>query len=170
MTITNVSEQPEHARPLEAVLDHAFGPGRFAKTSERVRERGARFEPALSRVALEDGRPVGLCRMWTVSVGGSGLALYLGPLAVEPSAQHHGVGALLVRGCVDAARAAGANAIITVGRAAFFEPLGFALIPAGRISLPGPVDRARFLWNVLAPGAQAQLAGMVSGPPGANRA
>lgn len=170
MTITYVSEAPEHAAPLEAVLDHAFGPGRFAKTSERVRERGARFEPTLTRVAMEDGRPVGVCRMWTVSVGSSGLALYLGPLAVEPAAQHHGVGAHLVRACVDAARAAGASAIITVGRAAFFEQIGFSLIPKGRVALPGPVDHSRFLWNVFAPGAGGQLAGMVSAPPGASRA
>ena len=35
------SEKPEHAVAIAAVLARAFGPGRFAKTGERIRERGA---------------------------------------------------------------------------------------------------------------------------------
>ncbi|HQP19597.1 MAG TPA: hypothetical protein PLG07_04700, partial [Phenylobacterium sp.] len=42
-----VSEQPEDDAAIEALLDHAFGPGRFAKSSERVREV-AEFRPDLS--------------------------------------------------------------------------------------------------------------------------
>src|SRR5262249_26971644 len=62
-----VSEAPEHHDAIEGVLARAFGPGRFAKTSERVREHGAHFEPALSRVALnEEGAVNGCCRIWSV--------------------------------------------------------------------------------------------------------
>jgi predicted N-acetyltransferase YhbS len=51
---TIVAEKPEHDAAIERVLDRAFGPGRFAKTSERVRERGARLE--LAHLAREGGR------------------------------------------------------------------------------------------------------------------
>ncbi|MEQ1819977.1 MAG: N-acetyltransferase, partial [Terricaulis sp.] len=51
---TLTAEKPEHADAIERVLARAFGPGRYAKTSERVRERGAILEPALTRVALND--------------------------------------------------------------------------------------------------------------------
>jgi predicted N-acetyltransferase YhbS len=65
-----IAGKPECAESIERVLDRAFGPGRFAKTSERVRERGAHFEPALTRVAIDDvGDIVGVCRIWRVQAG-----------------------------------------------------------------------------------------------------
>ena len=70
MAYTLVAEKPEHASAVDAVLDRAFGPGRHAKTSERVRERGAAFEPSLSRVALNDaGEVIGVCRIWRAEAG-----------------------------------------------------------------------------------------------------
>jgi len=163
MPVTYTSERPEHAAPIEGVLARAFGPGRFAKTSERVRERGARFEPGLSRVALEDEKVIGLCRIYTVTAGEATL-LFLGPLAVDPQAQHSGVGASLVRACVEAGRAAGANGVICVGRAAFFEALGFSRVPEGRLTLPSPVDWNRFMWIALRPGGLDAASGAVTGP------
>ncbi len=146
-----VSERPEHHDLIEAVLDRAFGPGRFAKTSERVRERGARFEPALSRVAIEDDRVLGCCRIWSVEAGRS--VYFLGPLAVDPALQHHGLGAALTRDSLAACRSVGhAGGVVLVGAAGFFTPLGFSRIPEGTLSMPGPVDPARFLWLELWPG------------------
>lgn len=163
MPIVYVPERPEHAAPIEGVLARAFGPGRFAKTSERVRERGARFEPQLSRVALDDDKVIGLCRIYTVAAGGVTL-LFLGPLAVDPQAQHSGVGAALVRACVNAGRVAGANGIICVGRAAFFQQIGFSHVPEGRLTLPSPVDPNRFMWIALRPGGLDAASGPVRAP------
>lgn len=163
MPIVYVPERPEHAAPIEGVLARAFGPGRFAKTSERVRERGARFEPQLSRVALDDDKVIGLCRIYTVAAGGVTL-LFLGPLAVDPQAQHSGVGAALVRACVNAGRVAGANGIICVGRAAFFQQIGFSHVPEGRLTLPSPVDPNRFMWIALRPGGLDAANGAVTAP------
>ncbi|HET6971702.1 MAG TPA: N-acetyltransferase, partial [Phenylobacterium sp.] len=42
-----VNETQGHAADIEALLNRAFGPGRFAKVSERVREF-ADFAPELS--------------------------------------------------------------------------------------------------------------------------
>ncbi|HWA01079.1 MAG TPA: N-acetyltransferase [Caulobacterales bacterium] len=159
-----VSERPEHASGVAAMLDRAFGPGRFAKTSERVRERGAVFEPSLSRVAVDDdGAVLGCCRIWRVRVGEAGL-YFLGPLAVDPDAQHHGLGAALTRDALTACRIVGGAGVLLVGAAAFFRPLGFSVAPAGRVTLPGPVDPARLLWIELRPGGLDKVAGAVAAP------
>ncbi|MCR6645246.1 MAG: N-acetyltransferase [Terricaulis sp.] len=158
-----VAELPEHAAPIERVLARAFGPGRFAKTSERVREQGAVFEPALSRVAINDaGAVMGVCRIWRVRAG---VELYfLGPLAVDPDEQMAGLGAALTRAAVDACRANGGNGVVLVGAARFFQPLGFSLVPLGAIALPGPVDWGRFLWCELRPGGLSAARGPLSAP------
>lgn len=153
----------EHGHAIEGVLDRAFGPGRFAKTSERVRERGAQLEPALSRIALgEDDAVLGVCRIWRARAGVD--IYFLGPLAVEPSAQSAGLGLALARDAVAACRATGGNAVVLVGAELFFRPLGFSVIPAGRVSLPGPVDPARLLWCGLKPGGLDRVQGEVGAP------
>ena len=157
-----VAEQSHMEAAIEAVLDRAFGPGRFAKSSERVREQGAVLERDLSRVALtEAGAVVGVCRMWRVRAGEAEL-LFLGPLAVDPSAQGEGVGAALAKEALAAARAQGARGVVVMGREAFFGPLGFAPVPPGAISLPGPYAAERLLWLELAPGGLAAVRGTLS--------
>ncbi len=164
MSIRLVAELPEHHDAIERVLDRAFGPGRFAKTSERVREHGAVHEPGLSRVALDNEQVAGVCRIWRVSAG-SGGAYFLGPLAVDPGEQHQGLGAALTREAVNACRAArGYGAIVLVGAAPFFQPLGFSVVPAGRLSLPGPVDAKRLLWTELYPGGLDHVEGQIGAP------
>jgi len=169
MGFTLTAERPECAPAIEAVLNRAFGPGRHAKTSERVRERGAAAEPALSRVALDDaGAAVGVCRIWRVaaSLATPPAPLYfLGPLAVDPEVQAVGLGLSLTREVVAACRAAGGAGIVLVGAERFFRPLGFTLVPAGRLALPGPFDPNRLLWLELKPGGLDKAAGEIGAPP-----
>lgn len=163
LAFTLIAERPEHADDVERVLDRAFGPGRFAKASERVRERGAVLEPTLSRVALDQaGRVVGVCRIWRVQAGAP--AYFLGPLAVDPAARQAGLGQALTRGAVAACRAVDGAGVILVGAEPFFRPLGFAVVPAGRLIMPGPVDPARLLWLELKPGGLDRLHGEVQAP------
>ena len=163
MAYTLVAEKPEHADAIERVLDRAFGPGRHAKVSERVRERGAALEPALSRVALNDAKEiVGVCRIWRVSAGQP--VYFLGPLAVDPAAQQAGLGLTLARDAVAACRAKGGNGVVLVGTESFFAPLGFSVVPNGRLRLPGPVDPARLLWLELRGGGFNNVRGEM-GPP-----
>ncbi|MGE0742891.1 MAG: GNAT family N-acetyltransferase [Hyphomonadaceae bacterium] len=158
-----IAEKPEYAAPIEAVLDRAFGPGRHVKTSERVRERGAVFEPSLSRVALDDkGEVVGVCRIWRVEAGAP--VYFLGPLAVDPAAQSAGVGLALVQACVTACRAIGGNGVVLVGAEKFFSPAGFSVVPKDRVKLPGPVDPARLLWLALRPGGLDKVEGELVAP------
>lgn len=159
-----VTEERGHAAGIERVLDRAFGPGRFAKSSERVRERGAVHDYALSRVALDaSGAVCGVCRMWRVSAGGV-VFHFLGPLAVDPGAQGEGVGLAIARESVIAAREAGGAGVALVGAEPFFRPLGFTQIPAGKLSLPGPVIAERFLWLEFRTGALAGAQGEIGAP------
>jgi predicted N-acetyltransferase YhbS len=163
LAYTLIAEKPECAEAIERVLDRAFGPGRFAKTSERVRERGAHAEPSLSRVAMQDdGDVVGVCRIWRVEAGAP--VFFLGPLAVDPDAQQSGLGLALVRDAVAACRAIGANGIILVGAEPFFRPVGFTVVPNDRITLPGPVDPTRLLWLELRPGGLDKVQGELQAP------
>ncbi len=160
---TLTAELPEHHEAIEHVLDAAFGPGRYAKTSERVRERGAVLEPSLTRVALNAAKEVvGVCRIWSVSAGQQ--FYFLGPLAVDPAAQLAGLGLTLTREAVAACRARGGSGVVLVGAERFFKPIGFSIVPRGRLSLPGPVDPARLLWLELRRGGLSGAHGEV-GPP-----
>lgn len=162
MAHTIVAEKPEHADAIERVLDRAFGPGRHAKTSERVRERGAAFESRLSRVALNAaGEVIGVCRIWTVEAGAQ--VYFLGPLAVDPTAQAAGLGAEMVREAIAACRNVGGGAVVLVGAERFFRPLGFSVVPPNTLALPGPVDPARLLWLELRPGGLNTVSGVLRG-------
>jgi predicted N-acetyltransferase YhbS len=169
-TGTGVVIAPEtlaHAASVLGVAAAAFGPGRLAKTSERVRENGAQLLRGYSRVALCGEEVVGCCQMWRVWIGTEPM-VFLGPLAVHPGQQGRGLGQMLVSACVDAARVAGETAVVLVGAPGFFAPLGFVQVPAGLITLPGSVDPRRLLWLPLC-GPQTLTAGRLSGFPGASQ-
>jgi len=151
---TLVNETAAHGEAIEGLLTRAFGPGRFAKVSERVREF-ADFAPELSFVAVEDGRVLGSVRMWRVTAGEQPI-VFLGPLAVEASERKHGLGALLVERACAAAQAAGEAAVVLVGDVPFFGRVGFDI--ATDVRLPGPVDPRRVLSRSF---ADVTLSGMV---------
>ena len=66
---------------IDALFDQGFGPGRFAKTAERLREGNVeRYD--LSRVALKDGALVAAGKVWPIEIGGVP-ALFFGPFAVD---------------------------------------------------------------------------------------
>jgi len=149
-----VNEAPAHAAEIEALLNRAFGPGRFAKSSERVREF-AEFAPELSFCALEGEKLVGTVRMWRVNVGDQPI-VFLGPIAVEESERRHGLGALLLERACEAAEAAGEAAVVLVGDVPYFGRVGFDVAPDVRMR--GPVDPKRVLARRF---REVPLAGMI---------
>jgi predicted N-acetyltransferase YhbS len=158
-------ECAEDAIAVEAVCAAAFGPGRHAKVSARVRER-ARLNLALSQVAVLDGAIAGCCRIYDVSIGASP-ALFLGPLAVHPHVQAGGLGRALIAAAIGACDAH-TCALLVVGQPRLFEPFGFARAPEGRVLLPGPVEARRFQWRACGGIDLTPLAGVVSPPRAAN--
>ena len=141
LALTFAHETPAHGPAIEALLTRAFGPGRFAKVSERVREFAV-FAPELSFCAFEGERMLGVVRMWRVRVGDQPIT-FLGPLAVDEDERKHGLGAQLVNRACDAAEAAGEAAVVLVGDRPFFSRVGFAVAP--EVVMPGPVDPRRVL-------------------------
>lgn len=137
---------------LPAILDlqaEAFGPGRFAKTAFRLRE-GVEHDPRLSFVGMSGDVFAGSVWLTPITIGEEPSQL-LGPLAVAPAFKNQGLGRLLVNQALKTARALGEKTVLLVGDAPYYGPLGFAPVPLGRITLPGPVDPARLLIANLAP-------------------
>lgn len=144
---------------IERLTEHAFGPGRFAKTAYRLRE-GRAGDPALSFVARVGTILVGANRMTPIRIGDHP-ALLLGPLVVEPAFRRHGLGEVLVQKSLDAARAAGHRIVVLVGDASYYGRMGFTRVPDGRLKMPGPVDPERLLYCELEAGAFATVSGRV---------
>jgi len=146
---------------VDALIDRAFGPGRFTKVSERVREFAA-FAPELSACAWSQGRLLGVARMWRVAVGGRPVT-FLGPFAVEQAERHAGLGARLIARACEAARDAGETHVLLVGDEAYFARVGFSTASGRAVVMPGPVDPRRVLVRALTPDA-GHLAGEVTAP------
>jgi len=154
-----VPERPEDAPAVDRLIARAFGPGRFAKAAERLRER-QRPVLGLSFVAWAEGVAVGCVRQWPVTIGDRP-AILLGPFAVDEAWRSNGLGAALIERACAAAAKAGHALIVLVGDEPYFGPMGFAAAPARKIVLPGPVDQRRVLVRALTPGADQGLAGPV---------
>jgi predicted N-acetyltransferase YhbS len=156
-------ELPVDGEAIDRLHERAFGPGRFARSAYLLRERAPAL-PDLSFAAFVGSLLVGSVRVSAVQAG-SVPALVLGPLAVEPAFEKRGIGAALVQRTLDEARTAGHKLVILVGDEPYYSRFGFRRIPAGQLSLPGPVDPARFLAAELAPGALDGAVGKVMAAP-----
>jgi len=144
-------EQPQDGPAVDALIARAFGPGRYTKVSERVREF-ATFAPELSVCAWSQGRLLGCARMWRVRVGGKPV-MFLGPFAVQQGERNAGFGARLIARACEAAQAAGESHVLLVGDEAYFGRVGFARAAGRHVVLPGPVDQDRVLVRALTPDA-----------------
>ena len=143
----------------ERLLEGSFGPARFEKTCERLRE-GRLAARGLALSAVDGESLVGTLRFWHVEAGGAS-ALLLGPLAVAGSHRKLGLGGALMRMGLERAQSLGHKAVILVGDEPYYSRFGFARAPAQSLDLPGWFDPARFLGLELAPGALAHATGMV---------
>lgn len=149
-----VAETEGDVDAREALLDLSMGPRRKTKSSEKLR-RGRRPSEGLAFVARDGaGAIVGTVRLWDVKLGeGGAAALLLGPLAVDPSIKNAGIGSALMRHAIAEAARLGHRAVLLVGDAPYYERFGFSSLKTGRLAMPGPYERHRFLALELVPGA-----------------
>lgn len=150
-------ERPADAAVADGLIARAFGPGRYPKAAERLRE-GLAPIAELSFLAWVDGRALGCVRLWPIAIG-ERPAVLLGPIAVEESERSAGVGAVLIQRACEAAQTAGWALVLLVGDEAYFGQFGFTRTDA--VTMPGPVDPRRVLVRALAPGAGDGLNGAV---------
>lgn len=122
----------------------AFGPGRFARTAFRVRERFP-IDPSLSLISEVDGVPSGSVWMTPISVGDMN-GYMLGPLATHPKFRKRGAGKLLALEVSKLALSRGEGKfVLLVGDQDYYCPLGWEITTPGNIEFPGPVDVSRVL-------------------------
>jgi len=156
-SISILAETPEDAIAIERLHERTFGPGRFVRTAERIRERREHLL-ALSFTARVGTLLVGSVRVTPVQIG-STPALLLGPLTVEPPFRGRGIARALLDRTLNEVRAVGHRLVVLVGDEQYYARSGFARIPKGQVIMPGPVDPARLLVAELVAGAFAGVKG-----------
>jgi predicted N-acetyltransferase YhbS len=144
LPLTLSPQTPGDDPAIEKLDEHAFGPGRFARSAYRLRE-GIAPDYSLSFVARVGTLLVGANRMTLIHCG-EHPALLLGPLTVDPAFRSGGIGEALVKRSLEAARAAGHRLVLLVGDMSYYGRMGFKPVPPGRLIFPGPVDPARLLY------------------------
>ena len=159
ISLNILPEKRDDAIAIERLYERTFGPGRYAKTSYRLREQVAHCLD-LSFTAHIGTLLVGSVRLSPVRVGET-KALLLGPLTVEPPFRERGVGKALIERALGEARAQGHRLVILVGDEPYYGKFGFKRIPPGRARMPGPVDPARLLVAELAAGAFDGVSGPI---------
>jgi predicted N-acetyltransferase YhbS len=155
-------EKPDDVAEVEFLYDLAFAPGRTALSSYRLRD-GVPPVEELGLIARDDYDALaGAIRYWPVRVGeGGDPALLLGPVAVHPTRQGEGLGALLITESLERAAALGWTRVILVGDEPYYRRFGFGREVARALDYPPPTNPDRLLARALAPGAFEGVSGMV---------
>ncbi len=153
------TETPDDWWEVEALYDLCFAPGREALSSYRLRD-GVDSVTSLSLVARDaDGTVGGAIRFWPVRIGAA-RALLLGPVAVHPTHQGEGLGAVLIETSMAAAASEGWERVLLIGDAPYYGRFGFARLNA--VVMPPPTNPERVLGHALRPGAWDGIVGEVT--------
>ncbi|KEJ88285.1 GNAT family N-acetyltransferase [Sulfitobacter donghicola] len=154
-----IAETPDDLWEVEALYDTCFAPGRTALSSYRLRD-GVAPVAGLSLVARDDlGILAGAIRFWPVEVGGHA-CLLLGPVAVHPTRQGEGLGALLIETSLERAGPQGWDRVMLVGDAPYYGRYGFERLDG--VLMPPPTNPERVLGRALREGAWAGITGEVT--------
>ncbi len=135
-----------NAQAVEQLLDRAFGRDRHGRTAYRLRD-GVAALAGPSLAAVENGALIGTIQLWPILFTGDDgrrvpLAL-VGPVAVEPDRQQHGIGRQLVAAALEAMPGA---AMMLIGDPEYYGRFfGFTADKTSGWRLPGPVERHRLL-------------------------
>ncbi|NVO14239.1 MAG: N-acetyltransferase [Rhodoplanes sp.] len=159
LSLAILPETPADAVAIERLHERTFGPGRYARTAYRIREKAA-HDSALSFLARIGTLLVGSVRLTAIRIGDA-KALLLGPLTVEPPFRDRGIGLKLIVRSLDEARRRGHRLVVLVGDEPYYARAGFKRIPHGRAVMPGPVDPARLLIAELEPNAFEGISGPI---------
>jgi len=157
--VTVRKKRPAEAATREALLDRAYGPARFTKASERLREgrlagTGARGQRGPSN------------RRHGSAVAGVGRTRPAGA-AVRPTRgrgrpPQAGIGSTLVHHALREAARRRHGAVLLVGDASYYARFGFSSEKTGALWLPGPYERHRLLGHELKAGALDGARGLIS--------
>jgi predicted N-acetyltransferase YhbS len=157
-----MTERAQDGAEVEHLFDLCFAPGRTALSSYRLRD-GVEPVGPLCLVARDDYDVLGgAIRFWPVRIGASRApALLLGPVAVHPTRQGEGLGALLIAEGLGRAREAGWTRVLLVGDEPYYRRFGFSRETARGLDFPPPTNPDRLLARALEPDAWRGVAGPV---------
>ncbi len=159
LSLTILAERPEDAVAIERLHERTFGPGRYARTAYRIREKISHALD-LSFTARIGTLLVGSVRLTRVRIGDTP-ALLLGPLTLEPPFRDRGIGKVLMERALAEAKAKGHRLVVLVGDEPYYARVGFRRVPDGQVTLDGPVDPDRMLAAELVEGALSGVSGIV---------
>jgi len=159
LSLTILTEKPEDAGAIERLHERTFGPGRYARTAYRIREKMA-HRLDLSFTARIGTLLVGSIRLTQVRIGETP-ALLLGPLTIEPPFRDRGIGKALLEWALKEAKAKGHRLVVLVGDEPYYGKVGFKRIPKGTATMQGPVDPARLLVAEVVEGAFNGVSGLI---------
>ncbi|MBO9581987.1 MAG: N-acetyltransferase [Sphingobium sp.] len=153
---------------IAGLLDAAFGPDRHGRTAYRIR-RGMAWLTDLSFAARNgEGALIGVLQSWPVSLaapnGTETPLVMVGPVAVLPDQQLHGIGRMLMDRLIETADARPLDVrlpLMMIGDPEYYGRFwGFTADATGGWTVPGPVEQRRLLARVPA-GMQVPPRGMV---------
>ena len=162
-------ETERDAEPIRAITTAAFAPrrppGQIPPEAELIDElrAGPAWLPALSLVAVTPAGEVIGHVLGSRGHVGQEPVIALGPLAVQPDRQRHGVGSALMHAVLGAADALGEPLVALLGDPAYYRRFGFELSTVYRITPPKPEWQPHFQVRVLTK-YQLRLRGMFTYP------
>ncbi|MHA1108426.1 MAG: GNAT family N-acetyltransferase, partial [Alphaproteobacteria bacterium] len=135
---------------VEYLYDLAFAPGRTALSSYRLRD-GVEAVAGLSLVARDELDVLAAAiRYWPIRIGAVGApALLLGPIAVHPTRQGEGLGALLISESLAVAQTLGWTRVVLVGDEPYYSRFGFTRSVARLLDYPPPTNPDRLLGRAI---------------------
>ncbi|MEM6595046.1 MAG: N-acetyltransferase [Pseudomonadota bacterium] len=154
-----IQEQPDDWWEVEALYDLCFAPGREALSSYRLRDDVAPVAELCLVARDPDGILGGVIRYWPVRIGDAAVLL-LGPIAVHPTRQGEGLGAVLMGASLEKAGALGWDRVLLVGDAPYYARFGFSKL--ARVEMPPPTNPDRVLGLALTEGAWDGVGGLVT--------
>ena len=144
---------------VEALYDLCFAPGREALSSYRLRDGVDRIAELCLLARDAEGTLAAAIRYWPVRIG-SAAALLLGPIAVHPTRQGEGLGALLMTESIDIAKKSDWQRVLLVGDAPYYYRFGFARLEG--VEMPPPTNPDRVLGLALTEGGWDGISGTVT--------
>jgi len=144
---------------VEALYDLCFAPGRTALSSYRLRDGVDKVAELCLVLRDEGGVLAAVIRFWPVRVSGRRVLL-LGPVAVHPTRQGEGLGALLMSESLGEARKLGWERVLLVGDAPYYSRFGFTKLD--HVVMPPPTNPDRVLGLALQPDAWEGVTGDVT--------
>ena len=157
-TIAIRREKPGDEAAVHRVNAIAFGGPDEATLVDALRANGG---VTLSLVAEAEGSVVGHVLFSPVRIDPKGSAIGLGPMAVLPVHQRHGIGGRLVREGLELLRLAGHGAVVVLGHPEYYPRFGFSRASGFGLWCEFDCPDEAFMAIELIPEALANRAGVV---------